>query len=164
MTDEKDSVDAAAAVKAIAKDAANALLTTASDAANDVRATAEKVANVVKELASLTAQLTEQQGAQIQKIRRNAFYAACLLGLCVLLIGVMGYAVHRIDENSQRIVEVQTRTNSNVLCGLFTVFLNSYNENSVAAQEDLPRYRDAFNKIEDGANVLGCTQTERRQR
>lgn len=122
----------------------------------------DRIAKSIEYLSAATRELLNVQQKQIKRVQRHAAFLTMILGACVGLLVILAVVAYRAEINADKIAALQHRTNSDVLCGLFSVFLNSYNEKSIAAQENITTYRDAFNKIEAGAKTLGCNQTARR--
>lgn len=62
------------------------------------------------------------------------------------------------NNNTEAIHNIQDRTSQQVLCPLYQIFLNARSDQARAVYpQGTAAYDKAFNQIQHGYNVLGCT-------
>lgn len=87
--------------------------------------------------------------AAVTRNKRLTFSVMALVVLNLVLMGLVGWNMYRIDV-------VQERTSSQVLCPLYVLFLESYHPERQPA-EKLAEYERSFEVIRKSHEVLGCT-------
>lgn len=128
-----------------------------------VAATAEKLATKVDTLSKELAE--ERDNVRGQRRVLRIAVAGLVLALVLSALAVAGYLeqratterLTRVTEQITKVIAEQEATRADVLCPLYTVFVNSYNPNGVAAKEQgLPAYDATFLEIRRQYAALRC--------
>lgn len=127
-----------------------------------------EVAEAVHELTALSRQLSGNLAGQVLQVRRNNRTTTGLVVLCLLLVAGMVNNLVRLnrfaaasERDRAEIHALKAKTDSDVLCPMWGMFLRAYHPEYPEAKRDPVAYETAFATIEAGAVTLGCAKTTR---
>jgi len=171
MGSESDDERASGRIRATADTAAAHLKATADAAAAELAEVAEGMtrrlevvaglANEVRDLNASMERLNAQDEINQHQLKRNKVVNKVLLsGLLVfaVLIAGMGFAINGNMDTSQKLKEsvaVQNQTINDVLCPLYSIFLDSYNP-KLQPPSHLAVYEAQFAVIRHSYVILKC--------
>src|SRR6266702_1764330 len=119
----------------------------------------EELASTAGELAQEVKTLT----TEVVALRKRSFSNRKLIRwtivgliLDITLTLVVGVLFHLVQSNSNHIQDVQTKVGNQVLCPLYSIFLQSYNPNSAAAKANPQTYEAQFTVIRNSYKILDC--------
>ena len=119
----------------------------------------EELASTAGELAQEVKTLT----TEVVALRKRSFSNRKLIRwtivgliLDITLTLVVGVLFHLVQSNSNHIHDVQTKVCNQVLCPLYSIFLQSYNPKSAAAKAIPQTYEAQFKVIRNSYKILDC--------
>lgn len=117
-----------------------------------------------------TMKRVERQQQQSDTQKRITIWLVMVIALILGLALVVVYALYRIDQNADRISEVQDRTSNTVLCPLYGIFLTQIttagpdaadsDHNGTVTPGEKATYERTVQVIRDGYTALDCHKTK----